>query len=293
MKRRDEILVGLFLIIATTVGVLGTIWLVRGGLSEGYPLYARFPWGVGLKVGQPVQLAGVDVGYVAEVGLDPNGTLLVQMAIEDKYGIPVNTTAQVVPVGIFGDAAVALTPAGPSLEYIPHGDTVPVGANTTSTAELLARADSIERNVSAIVVELQRQLVTDGGLAELRATIGSTNALIAQLGTIAAEQSRGLTATMASARRSVGALDSTLIDSTLRNLQNASANTEALTANLQQTTTQLNAVLAQLQTTNGTAGKLLNDPSLYSDLRGLVTRLDSLASDLQKNPKKYVNLSIF
>lgn len=293
MKRRDGILVGLFLIIATTVGVLGTIWLVRGGLSKGYPLYARFPWGVGLKVGQPVQLAGVSVGYVAEVGLDPNGTLIVRMAIEDKYGIPESTTAQVVPVGIFGDAAVALIPAAPSLKYIPRGDTVPVGSNTTSTAELLARADSIERNVSAITVELQRQLVTEGGLADLRASIGSTNALIAQLGSIAAEQSRGLTSTMASARRSVSALDSTVIDSTLRNLQNASANTEALTANLQQTTTQLNAVLAQLQTTNGTAGKLLNDPALYTDLRGLVTRLDSLASDLQKNPKKYVNLSIF
>lgn len=293
MKRRDEILVGLFLIVATLVGVLGTIWLVRGGFAEGYALYARFPWGAGLKVGQPVQLAGVSVGYVADVKLDPNGTLLVRMAIEDQYGIPVSTTAQVVPVGIFGDAAIALTPVAPSRQYIAHGDTLAVGASTPSTAELLARADSIERNVSAITVELQRQLVTEGGLADLRATIGSTNQLIAQLGVIAAEQSRGLTATMASARRSVGALDSMVIDSTLRNLKDASANTEALTSNLQETTTQLNAVLAQLRTTNGTAGKLLNDPALYTDLRGLVTRLDSLATDLQKNPKKYVNLSIF
>ncbi len=293
MKRRDEILVGLFLIVATLVGVLGTIWLVRGGFAEGYPLYARFPWGAGLKVGQPVQLAGVNVGYVADVELDPDGTLVVRMAIEDQYGIPVNTTAQVVPVGTSAAAPIALTPVAPSRQYIAHGDTLVVGANSPSTAELLARADSIERNVSAITIELQRQLVTEGGLADLRATIGSTNELIAQLGVIAAEQSRGLTATMASARRSVGALDSMVIDSTLRNLQSASANTHALTSNLQETTTQLDAVLAQLQTTNGTAGKLLNDPALYTDLRGLVTRLDSLATDLQKNPKKYVNLSIF
>ena len=67
MKRRDELLVGLLLIFAVTVGVLGTIWLVRGGLREGYPLYARFPWGSGLKQGQPVLLAGVSVGTVAPV----------------------------------------------------------------------------------------------------------------------------------------------------------------------------------------------------------------------------------
>lgn len=293
MKRRDELLVGLFLIIATAVGVLGTIWLVRGGFSQGYPLYARFPWGSGLKVGQPVQLAGVDVGHVADVELEPDGTLLVRMAIDNEYGIPVGTTAQVISVGIFGDAAVALTPSVPSRQYIAHGDTVVVGSGTPSMNDLLLRADSIERNVGAITVELERQLVAEGGLADLRATIGATNRLIAQLGAIAAEQSRGLSATMASARRSVGALDSMVIDSTLRNLQQASANTSALTATLGETTTQLNAVLAQLQSGNGTAGRLLNDTTLYVDLRGLVQRLDSLAADLQRNPKKYVNLSIF
>ena len=293
MKRRDELLVGLFLIIVTVVGVLGTIWLVRGGFAQGYPLYAHFPWGSGLKVGQPVQLAGVDVGLVSEVQLEPEGTLLVKMAIEDQYGIPVGTTAQVVPVGIFGDAAVALTPIAPSSQYIPHGDTLMVNDKVPSTSELLARADSIERNVSAITVELERQLVAEGGLADLRATISSTNKLIAQLGEIAAEQSRGLSATMASARRSVSALDSMVIDSTLRNLQQASANTTELTATLGQTTTHLNSVLAQLQSTNGTAGRLLNDSTLYVDLRGLLQRLDSLAADLQSNPKKYVNLSIF
>ena len=46
-------------------------------------------------------------------------------------------------------------------------------------------------------------------------------------------------------------------------------------------------------TGGGTAGRLLNDPGLYDDLRGLVTRLDSLSADLQKNPKKYINLRIF
>lgn len=293
MKRRDELLVGLFLIIVTAVGVLGTIWLVRGGFAQGYQLYARFPWGSGLKVGQPVQLAGVDVGLVAEVKLEADGTLLVRMSIEDQYGIPVGTTAQVVPVGIFGDAAVALTPIAPSSQYIPHGDTLVVGGNVPSTAELLARADSIERNVSAITVELERQLVAEGGLADLRATMRATNQLVAQLGAIAAEQSRGLTATMESARRSVSALDSTVIDSTLRNLQQASANSRELTATLGQTTAHLNTVLAQLQSGSGTAGRLMNDSTLYVDLRSLVQRLDSLASDLQRNPKKYVNLSIF
>ena len=58
MKRRDEVLVGVLLVAATIVGVLGTLWLVRGGLSSGYPLYTVVSWGAGLTQGQPVLLAG-------------------------------------------------------------------------------------------------------------------------------------------------------------------------------------------------------------------------------------------
>ena len=58
MKRRDEVLVGIFLTVAIAIALLGTLWLVRGGLSSGYPLYTKFAWGQNLKPGQPVLLAG-------------------------------------------------------------------------------------------------------------------------------------------------------------------------------------------------------------------------------------------
>ncbi|HEY0969938.1 MAG TPA: MlaD family protein [Gemmatimonadales bacterium] len=300
MRRRDEVLVGLLILFAAVVGVVGTIWLVRGGLGGGYPLYARFPWGAGLKVGQPVQLAGVNVGTVGNVKLDPNGTLVVEMEIDPEYGIPVGTTATVLPVGIFGDVVIALTPTVASTQYIAHGDTVPVGVGAPSMAQLLARADTIGGDVGAITAEFQRQLVDSGGIREIRATLAATNALMAQtnalvrqLSGIAALQSEQLSATLAAARRSVSAIDSTAVDSTMRNLQLASANMAVLTADLRQTTTQLNGVLGQLQNGDGTAGRLLNDAQLYENLTRLTARLDSLTADFQRNPRRYINLEIF
>ena len=50
MKRRDEVLVGIFVTVAVAVLIIGTIWLTRGGLSRGYSLYTRFLWGQALKV---------------------------------------------------------------------------------------------------------------------------------------------------------------------------------------------------------------------------------------------------
>ena len=65
MKRRDEVTVGILITISVIVLVLGTLWLARGGLKSGYPLYSRFAWGQNLKQGQPVLLAGVSVGLIA------------------------------------------------------------------------------------------------------------------------------------------------------------------------------------------------------------------------------------
>ncbi len=58
MKTRDEVLVGLVVTAAIVVTIVGSLWLARGGLSKGYPLYAKFPWGAGLKQGADAVEAG-------------------------------------------------------------------------------------------------------------------------------------------------------------------------------------------------------------------------------------------
>src|ERR1051326_4860871 len=73
MRRRDEVTVGILVTIAVVILVLGTLWLARGGLKSGYPVHTRFVWGQNLKQGQPVLLAGVSVGYVADVSLKRDG----------------------------------------------------------------------------------------------------------------------------------------------------------------------------------------------------------------------------
>src|ERR1044071_9669725 len=123
MKRRNEVLVGILLTVALTLGIAGTIWLVRGGLKGGYPMYSVFRWGANLKVGQPVRLAGVQIGFVKDVQLGMDGTLLVVMTIREEYHIPSNVRAEVKPVGFFGDAEVALT-GTPSRTFYAEGDTI-------------------------------------------------------------------------------------------------------------------------------------------------------------------------
>ncbi|HKO16913.1 MAG TPA: MlaD family protein [Gemmatimonadaceae bacterium] len=293
MKRRDEVAVGILLTVTTIVLVIGTIWLLRGGLQSGYPLYTRFPWGQNLKQGQPVLLAGVTVGYVSDVELRPEGFLDVTMRINEDYQVPRNSTASVKPVGIFGDVAVALTPKAPSAQSFAPGDSVPATTGPAGIEALTAEADSISTSVHRITSALEQELIQAGALRDLRRTIASAAALSVQLQTVAVEQNRNLTATLAAYRRAATAIDSATIDSTMKNLRSTSASFSALAASLDTTSSRLNGVLAGLQEGRGSAGKLLTDTLLYRDVRGLVGSLDSLVKDLKKNPKRYINVRVF
>ena len=158
-KRRDELLVGLLLLAAVVLGLGGTIWIARGGLARTYPLYARFPWGAGLKPGQPVLLAGVQVGYVDHVELIPDGTIAVVLEMQQAHQVPAGSTATVQANGIFGDMLIAITPVRGSSTYLPAGDTIPVGVGSPGTAELLAKGDAIATDVKALTGETRAQLV--------------------------------------------------------------------------------------------------------------------------------------
>jgi phospholipid/cholesterol/gamma-HCH transport system substrate-binding protein len=295
MKRRNEVLVGVLLTAATVVGVLGTLWLVRGGLSSGYPLYTITPWGAGLTQGQPVLLAGAKIGYVSDVELQQNGTLLVALNINKQYRVPQGSKATVKPVGLFGDQSIAITPdyRRPITAYVPPGDTLPGGPPAVQLDQILSRVDTVSRGIADVTKAFEVQLVQQGGIEDIRSTLARTNKLVTQLSEIAAVQSRELSLTMRQLRSTAAAVDSASVDSTVRNFQVASANVAALTDSLRTTTGKLNATLGRLERGEGTAGKLLTDTLLYRDVRSLVTRLDSVTADLKKNPKKYINLSIF
>jgi phospholipid/cholesterol/gamma-HCH transport system substrate-binding protein len=98
---------------------------------------------------------------------------------------------------------------------------------------------------------------------------------------------------MASLNRAVSAVDSSAIDSTVKNIRTSSANLTTLTSNLSNTTAHLDSVLAKVDNGSGSAGKLVNDPALYNNLTSLLARFDSLTTDLKAHPGKYVNVHIF
>ncbi len=115
-KRGIETLVGFFVLL----GLLGLVFLAMkaanlGSASGGdtYSLQARFDNIGGLKPRAPVRTAGVVVGRVKSIGLDPKSFQgVVTMEIERGYAFPKDTAAKILTSGLLGDQYIGLEPGG-------------------------------------------------------------------------------------------------------------------------------------------------------------------------------------
>lgn len=109
-----NLIVGLFLILGM-LG-LGALAIQVSGLTvkQGdafYQLTAHFENIGGLKVRQPVRVAGVSVGTVNDITLDENHyQALVTLSIEKRFHLPVDTEASIKTEGVLGSKYLSLAP---------------------------------------------------------------------------------------------------------------------------------------------------------------------------------------
>lgn len=115
-KRRLEILVGLFVLLGAAALVfiaLKAANLTSFSGGDTYTLQARFDNIGGLKARAPVRSAGVVVGRIASVRLDPKTFQgVVTLHVERSYQFPKDTVAKILTAGLLGDQYIGLEPGG-------------------------------------------------------------------------------------------------------------------------------------------------------------------------------------
>ena len=142
MKRINlEMIVGLFLL----AGFAGFSWLsVKMGdldlfRNETYPVTARFLSISGLKEGSTIELAGVTVGKVRHIELDPGEyEAIVHLDIDKSVQLQDDSIASIRTAGIIGDKFIKLTPGGSEI-YLESGDEIEETESAISLEELVSK----------------------------------------------------------------------------------------------------------------------------------------------------------
>ena len=120
---RTETIVGLFVLVG--IACLGYLAIKLGKLevfgASGYTVYADFPSVAGLKVGDPIEIAGVRVGRVESLGLSEDDRARVILRLNEGVKLQEDTIASVRARGLIGDKFVLLAPGGSDKPIPPGG----------------------------------------------------------------------------------------------------------------------------------------------------------------------------
>jgi phospholipid/cholesterol/gamma-HCH transport system substrate-binding protein len=309
MKRTGDVKWGaLKLGIVSLIAIGLLIWasLTGGGGSLLRPkntVKTWFPTLSGLVVGSPVWINGVEVGQVSELSLDKlvsEGRIDVAMGIDKRYWnlLRQDSKARLGTVGLLGDKFVEIfagTAGSPELksgDYIIGERPADLAATLSSTPELLKNADRLMTRLSTLAAQIDSGKGSIGMLfkddrfyVEARDAMAKIKELSAALsekkvGDRLATLAANLDSLTAAINRGEGSLGKLAKDS-------------SLFVNLSRSTAKMDSLFSRVERGEGSLGLLSTDDQLYREAQRALTELKRLLADIQKNPKKYVKMSIF
>ena len=109
----SETIIGAVVVVAAAIFLVFAYMRTGSGGVSGYELNARMPKVDGLGVGTDVRLAGIKIGSVSDLTLDPKTYLVtVHMNIRDDIKIPADSSLLVTSSGILGSSYLSITPGG-------------------------------------------------------------------------------------------------------------------------------------------------------------------------------------
>lgn len=317
--RTTELRVGAFVLVILML--LGAIIFAVGShkryFQRQYTLMASFANIGGLIVGSPVRLAGVTVGRVSAIYFpdDPaTKSVVVEMRVDKdvQKRICANSVASIQTMGLLGDKYVEISPGSPGSPMLEDCDHVK-SVDPIDFFSFANKAETTINSLNAVLADLQHVItqITSGPgflhavlydptgenlMKNITAASTSLDALVKELAQTSrtvdhllagdgAQLIKELSETSRSLNRVIAGDGAELIN-------DLSVTSTALNDMIQEFTAvaeSLKLILAKVETGEGSLGALINDPTVYEDLKivlGGAKRSRMIKSFIQYTIKK-------
>ncbi|NPB09584.1 MAG: MCE family protein [Thermodesulfobacteria bacterium] len=261
-----EIKVGIFVLIALALLTYMSLKLGEESITtkKTYPVEAIFDDVSGLVEGARVEMAGVEIGRVADISLADNGKARVRMNIYEGVKIAKDAVAMVRTKGVLGDRYVEIR-QGKSPEYIPPGGMIARTVSPVDLDEILAEVGPALQDIRHITATLREVLASDTGkknLREMIANLSKAAAAFKQVGDMLVQGK--------------GTLGKLLTDETLYK------RLDSLSINMNEASINLNKIFKKLNSNQGTLGRLINDEELYNEIKTAFKNISHATSTLDE-----------
>ena len=309
MKIRNETKVGILAAFAIALLIIGYNFLKGNSIfSSETNLLAKYTRVDGLTVSKPVLINGFQIGRVAKLALQNDGTILATLSINSKYPIPENSIARLEGTDLLGSKAIVME-LGNSTKMAEEGFVLngnvekglmeQVEPIQKKAEMIISKMDSVLSSVNTILnPNLQKNV--DRSFNSIAETLGSLENTSKKVDAMVGSESKRISAIFANVEGITANLNNNnqKITDILANInsvtdQIAAANFKQTLTNANQAIADLQGVIANMKDGKGSLGLLLNDTKLYDNLNSASKNLDNLMIDLKANPKRYVHFSVF
>lgn len=296
-NRTIELRVGIVVAVAALILFLGIIWIKEYRFNvERYEYRVLFPNVGALEVGDPVTVLGVKKGRVESILLS-GGDVLVTFNLTTDVELKKDAQFTVMNIGLMGERFVDVSP-GHSAELLDLSKPVK-GFYDTGIPEVMGMAGQMLDEIRRLVAHLEGIFGTEWSQESFKETIRDLRKLSADLVSLLdrnkgkLEQAATDLSYTSSELKVLVEKNKEKLQSSVDNFTNSSAKLDTITTTLSSLSVSLKNLIQKIESGEGTFGKLVNDSTLYTDLRKTTNNLDELIADIKKNPKKYLKVSLF
>lgn len=278
--------------------LLGYMIVYLGGISfgeKGYPVQVTFSEVGGLKEGNVVRYAGVDVGRVDSVRAGDKG-VEVRLRINPGVKIPEGAKFTIGTDGLLGEKFINIVPPRQSSGYLQPGASV-VGEDPRGFDHLVSSADRALADVQRLVQSLNEVLGDEKVKAALKSTALNARDITDRLG----EFSAALARMAGNNEHDVSAMVSNLRDMSA-NLKDVAARVDKMVAavdNNGQTAKDLKETIQNLKNTSVRVEKIaasvediVTDPETAKNIKETLRNTRSVSDKANKMLTKIENIKI-
>lgn len=296
-KKRLEWRVGLFVFIGLVVlGILLLQFSKSASLFRPtYNLYLKANNVGGLKAQAGVLMAGVNIGRVSEIQLNPEGTnVTMTLKIYKQYVIHKDARFLIEQSGFLGDYYVAIVPtlnAGGTWQPEDH----PIAEEpfnlqevARSAAGFLKRIDETTKKLDDAISDVRRLVLNEQTLTNLSVTVGnmrsaSEHAVVTvdNINTLVETNSLAVAAAVSNVVHFSHQLND-FADNIKDVVATNSVTLNASMKNIESSTVVLKNVLEDVQSGKGLAGNVLRNEQLATNMDAIVANLSITTSNLNR-----------
>ena len=279
MRNNLETRLGLFFALALIAAFI--ILEMLGGTAffkGGYKLNALFNNIQELKVGDPVKMAGVEIGRVESVGLTNSRVRVTFRVFSKDTAVRTDSKATVKFTGLMGQNFVAID-FGTSAGVLAAEGAFLQTAEQPDLSQIMAKLDNVATGVENLTKSFTGDKIDNllGPFTDfLKQNQVPLTATIGNFKTISDNIAQG--------KGTVGMLvnDPTLYNTTLTTVSNLQGTMQTLSDDLKFTLGQAKGIFADIEKGQGTMGKLLKDETLYTETSLAMTNLREIMQKINR-----------